>query len=206
MEISSYNWKHCLETVSIDEHHTRDKYWSHSVYPNLQNDLPLGKRGRGLVEYPISKICTCDVQDNASSWMYPAKSGIMSSQIPVKSEKINKDYSYDFGALRDGNGAEGHVNKQHKLLCSVQNKQQRSMNDHAKNKIGDSNQTNLSPQLLEALAKLEKRRERFKQPLATGNRNKKTNNENNSGDVPQEQDISEVKQQRPARKRKWGLS
>eukprot|EP00252_Welwitschia_mirabilis_P021069 TRINITY_DN5296_c0_g1_i2.p1 TRINITY_DN5296_c0_g1~~TRINITY_DN5296_c0_g1_i2.p1 ORF type:complete len:172 (-),score=13.72 TRINITY_DN5296_c0_g1_i2:45-500(-) len=59
MEISSYNWKHCLETVSIDEHHTRDKYWSHSVYPNLQNDLPLGKRGRGLVEYPISKVLWC---------------------------------------------------------------------------------------------------------------------------------------------------
>ncbi|GFZ13907.1 hypothetical protein Acr_24g0000970 [Actinidia rufa] len=76
------------------------------------------------------------------------------------------------------------------------------VHEHAakENKVGEDYD---SPRILEVMAKMEKRRKRFKEPIAL---KKETERIPNPQDDPVLETIAEPMQQRPARKRRWGGS
>ncbi|XP_072996753.1 uncharacterized protein [Typha latifolia] len=87
-----------------------------------------------------------------------------------------------------------------KEVCSKE-KNLHSKDSTSKNGIDGGCDNN---RILEMLAKMEKRRERFKDPIALKNGPEESDKE--SLDIPATIAIDEVKKQRPARKRRWGSS
>ena len=75
--------------------------------------------------------------------------------------------------------------------------QKKNNSDQDNNKAGYDNQ-----RILETLAKMEKRRERFKEPIPMKKEAEESSKPNDDLVV----DTDEIKQRRPVRKRRWGAS
>ncbi|KAH9313977.1 hypothetical protein KI387_022604 [Taxus chinensis] len=161
-----------------------------------------GRRGRSKLERWTSH----KDKDDANVWHGDARKN---HKMPVnheeptarKEEETNVDSSFDPESKQKA-GMECPQSQEGEERITDQEDKEAISDEPAHVAEGTQTDTDKSGnrQHFEAVAKLEKRRERFKQPI----QNEKDSQKKADNEILLENETDEVKQERPARKRRWG--